>query len=103
MLKENIELLNKNLSFERLNNAEITTCIELAYILREYANDELLELNDTIRNYSNDGIYTFGLFVLFCYNEYCKGRYWDIYEFLNCEIKKCTENFIKRYFEEKEN
>ena len=76
-MKENTKLINEDLNFEKLNNTEIATCIEMAYILRN--NKKIEKLNEIITNFSCDGINTFSMFVLFCYGNYCKLEYWDIY------------------------
>lgn len=100
MLREKTDLIIKDLNFKELNHEEIATCLEISYVLNDYKEKELFELNDLIKNYSNDGILTFGLFVLFCYQNYCKYEYWDIYDFLYSEIKNCIADFKNKYFEE---
>ncbi len=101
MLKEKTDLIMKDLNFSNLSNTDIATCLEMAYALKN--NNKIYKLNEIILNYATDGINTFAMFVLFCYADYCKFNYWDIYEFLCVETEKRIDKFVERYFEEKEN
>lgn len=96
MLKENTDLVMEYLKYDELNNIEISICVEISYILGKQHNID--KLNNIILNYAQDGILTFSMFVLYCYKEYCKGKYWSIYELLDDKLEEIIENFINKYF-----
>lgn len=95
-MRENTKLIMEDLNFKELNNTDISICMELSYTIGR--NEHVDKLNTIISNYSVDGMYTFSVFVLYCYKEYCKGEFWSIYELLDEKLEELIENFIKKYF-----
>lgn len=96
MLKENTDLVMEDLKYDELNNIETSICVEIGYILGKQHNID--KLNNIISNYAQDGIFTFSMFVLYCYKEYCKGKHWSIYELLDDKLEELIENFVNKYF-----
>lgn len=102
-MKENYRKIEKDL-FKLQNSfdwVDTVNCIEMSYILK--GQKEIEELDNVIYNYANDGINTFGLFIMICCNKYRKNyNGLSIVDFINEEIENCIKEFITKYFENNE-
>ena len=95
-MKENWELVDNDLAFGKYSDIDIANMIELTYILTK--DKDLSILNETICNYSADGVNTFAVFIKFCYEYYMtdgKNKYWSLWEMADEEYTKLEKEFIK--------
>lgn len=90
-ISEDLEKISKN-----FNWLDIADSIEISCILSHTNLRELQEIFDS--GLVNDGINSYGLFVMTCTEKYKKSRFCSLYEFISNELDNCIEEFIKNYY-----
>lgn len=96
-LKENYDLVEKDLNVfdeDFYTRFDIVDMIEISYML---AKRQEMELFNEIQEIAFDGINTYGLFVKFVYDKYCKRGIDDIYCALD-DLKETIQEFKEKYY-----
>lgn len=97
-LKLKEELYNDDIDFTMYGKEDLLYLMEFSYVLG--VRKDLVKNLQDLFDYTESGIDTFGLFVMFLYDRFGKSGIADYCQFIIAETEDTIEDFKNYYFEE---